>query len=91
MAVADGHGLPLGACVTSASPHEVTLVEETLDAVWTEHLPDRLIGDKAYDSDALDIRLLDERGVEMISPHRSNRIQPTQAGRPLRARTMTLC
>ena len=84
MAITDGHGLPLGACVTNASPHEVTLVDETLDAVWTEHLPDRLIGDKAYDSDALDARLLDERGVEMISPHRSNRIQPTQDGRPLR-------
>ena len=48
--------------VASASPHEVTLVEDTLDRVWTGDLPDRLIGDKAYDSDRLDKRLLDERG-----------------------------
>jgi transposase len=83
MAIADGHGLPLSAIVASASPHEVTLVDKTLDAAWTAFLPDRLIGDKAYDSDPLDARLLDERGVEMISPNRSNR-SVTQDGRPLR-------
>jgi transposase len=70
--------------VASASPHEVTLVDETLDAAWTERLPDRLVGDKAYDSDALDSRLLEERGVELISPHRSNRRSVTQDGRSLR-------
>jgi transposase len=84
MAVTDGHGLPLAAIVASASPHEVTLVDRTLDAAWTECLPNRLIGDKAYDSDALDARLLEERGVELISPHRSNRRSVTQDGRPLR-------
>jgi transposase len=70
--------------VANASPHEVTLVDETLDAAWTDRLPDRLVGDKAYDSDALDVRLLEERGVELISPHRSNRRSATQDGRPLR-------
>jgi transposase len=84
MAIADSHGLPLAAMVASASPHEVTLVDETLDAAWTERLPDRLVGDKAYDSDALDSRLLEERGVELISPHRSNRRSVTQDGRSLR-------
>jgi transposase len=47
-------------------------------------LPERLIGDKAYDSDALDEQLTEEYGIEMISPNRSNRKQKTQAGRPLR-------
>jgi transposase len=46
--------------------------------------PERLIGDKAYDSDLLAERLA-ERGIELIAPHRSNRTKPkTQDGRPLR-------
>jgi len=40
-----------------ASPHEVTLVETTLEARFTEDPPKRLIGDRAYDSDLLDERL----------------------------------
>ena len=84
MAIADSHGIPVAACVANASPHEVTLVEETLDAAWTQYLPERLIGDKAYDSDALDARLLEERGVDLISPNRSNRLSQTQDGRKLR-------
>ena len=35
--------------------------------------PDKLIGDKAYDSDKLDDQLFNERGVEMIAPHRMGR------------------
>lgn len=84
MAVADGAGLPLAVGIASASPHEVTLVEATLDACFAPELPDRLIGDKAYDSDALDARLATERGIELIAPHRRNRRRVTQDGRPLR-------
>ena len=51
MAVADGAGLPIAVCVTSASPHEVKLVEQTLEKRFIEEFPDLLIGDKAYDSD----------------------------------------
>ena len=50
---------------------------------FLDELPERLIGDKAYDSDALDEQL-NEYGVEMISPNRSNRKKKTQDGRPLR-------
>jgi len=42
-----------------------------------------LIGDKAYDSDALDEQMR-EYGIEMISPNRSNRKQKTQDGWLLR-------
>jgi transposase len=85
MALTDRAGLPLAAHVASASPHEISLVEATLDGVWTRYLPEQLIGDKAYDSDPLDDRLHEERNVELIAPHRSNRKkQPTQDGRPLR-------
>jgi transposase len=47
-------------------------------------LPQRLIGDRAYDADLLDTELA-KLGVEMIAPHRRNRKKPkTQDGRPLR-------
>jgi transposase len=49
-----------------------------------DKLPERLIGDKAYDSDGLDQTLAEDYGIEMISPNRSNRKQKTQDGRPLR-------
>jgi transposase len=62
----------------------VTLVEDTLDKRFTKEMPERLIGDKAYDSDPLDERL-QQQGIEMIAPHKSNRKKPaTQEGRPLR-------
>lgn len=84
MAVADGASLPVAVSIESASPHEVTLAETTLDGGLVNKYPERLIGDKAYDSDPLDEKL-QEKGVEMIAPHRSNRVRPkTQDGRPLR-------
>ncbi len=83
MAVADGAGLPIAVDVACASPHEVTLVQSTLDAGFLPDAPERLIGDKAYDSDALAEDLADE-GIELIAPQRSNRKMKTQDGRPLR-------
>jgi len=84
MVVADFHGLPLAADAASARPHEVTLVHDTLSARFTRERPQRLIGDRAYDSDPLDAELK-EQGVELIAPHRANRSKPaTQDGRRLR-------
>jgi transposase len=84
MAVADRSGLPLAVYAASASPHEVTLVGETLAQVLIAERPERLIGDKAYDSDPLDEELA-EQGIELIAPHKSNRKKaPTQDGRKLR-------
>jgi transposase len=85
MAIADTSGIPVAAHIESASPHEVKLVEATIDSGFTQYAPDKLVGDKAYDSDGLDQRLLDERNVEMIAPHRRGRKKPnTQDGRKLR-------
>ena len=84
MAIADRAGLPVACGIASASPHEVTLVEETIDNGFLEYAPDRLIGDKAYDSNRLDERLREERGVELIAPHLPTRQRKTQDGRPLR-------
>lgn len=82
MAVADAAGLPIARYSTSASPNEVTLVERTLEESLLAELPERLIGDRAYDSDGLD-RRLGENGIEMIAPNRERRSK-TQDGRPLR-------
>jgi transposase len=84
MAIADRSGLPVAAGIASASPHEVTLVEETLDNGFLADAPERLIGDRAYDSDRLDERLQQERGIEMIAPHQRRKRAATQDGRPLR-------
>ncbi len=84
MAVADRSGFPVAIYTDSASPHEVKLVGETLAEVFTNQLPTRLIGDKAYDSDPLDTELA-QQGVEMIAPHKRNRKKAnTQDGRKLR-------
>ena len=77
--VVDGHGLPVAIDVASASPAEVRLVTSTLDARFIPDLPERLIGDKAYDSDALAEELAD-LGIQLISPHRKNRKNKTQDG-----------
>jgi transposase len=84
MVVADNASLPLAVHAASASPHEVRLVGETLLQSFTSEQPKRLIGDKAYDSDPLDAELA-ERGIELIAPHKANRVKPpTQDGRALR-------
>jgi transposase len=59
-------------------------VEAVLAGCFLDEVPERLIGDKAHDSDALDQQLSEAHGIEMISPNRSNRKQKTQDGRPLR-------
>jgi transposase len=84
MVIADAAGLPLAVHAASASPHEVTLVETTLAQAVTLGRPQRLIGDRAYDSDPLDQRLA-AQGIALIAPHRTNRSKPrTQDGRVLR-------
>ena len=84
MGIADRHGLPLALRAESASPAEVKLVEQTLEERFVADVPERLIGDKAYDSDHLDEQLLQNFGTEMIAPNKVNRRVPTQDGRPLR-------
>ena len=85
MAIADASGLPVAIDIQSASPHEVKLVESTIESRFVSKLPKRLIGDKAYDSDPLDNRLREHYGTELIAPHKANRKKlKTQDGRALR-------
>lgn len=85
MVMIDARGLPVAVDTMSAGPHESQLVQGLFDFLLTGETPERLIGDKAYDSDALDDTLA-VRGIEMIAPHRGNRRpeNATQDGRPLR-------
>jgi len=84
MAIADKHGLPVSIVIESASPHEVKLVHETLENIFVLEKPEKIIADKAYDSDKLDNELKEE-GIELIIPHRADkRTHKTQDGRKLR-------
>ena len=83
MAVADSHGLPVGLCIESASPHQLKLVDSTLIEIVVAEAPQNLVGDNAYYSDKLDAELR-QYGIEVIAPHRSNRKNKTQDGRRLR-------
>ena len=95
MAIGDRHGLPLAVHVASASPHEVTLVDATLAAV-SQPAPQRLIGDRGYDSDRLDtapardLRDRDDREASPASsrPH-PRRPTPSPRAAPLEDRTTT--
>jgi transposase len=85
MGITDAFGLPVSVSTSSAGPHEVKLVDEVLDACFLKDVPEKITGDMAYDSDPLDKRLNEERGVELIAPHKTNRVKPaTQDGRALR-------
>jgi len=92
MVVVDGQGIPIGSSLASASPAEVKLVDQTLEQIKVprngpgrpKQRPERLIGDKAYDSDPLR-KELKKRGIDLIAPHRKNRKKPkTQDGKKLR-------
>lgn len=85
MVLVDARGLPVAVTTGSASPHESKCVQGLFEFMLSREWPERIIGDKAYDSDALDEEL-NKMGIELISPHRGNRKPEnvTQDGRPLR-------
>jgi transposase len=92
MVVVDGQGIPLGGAIASASRAEVELLEPTLATIQVPRSgpgrprskPERVIGDKAYDSDDHRERL-GRRGIQLIVPFRKNRRWPgIQDRRPLR-------
>jgi transposase len=83
MAVADRHGLPIAVGIASGQRNEQKLVVETLRARFVQALPEKLIGDRAYDSDPLDAELAG-MGVEMIAPPHPLRKKKTQDLRKLR-------
>ena len=81
MVVADGKSIPLGMSIASASPHEVTLIDKSIDQLGRK--PEHLVGDKAYDSDKFR-KSLNDRGIELVAPPRKNKRKKLQDGRALR-------
>jgi transposase len=91
MVVADGNGLPIGVCVTSAQPHESKLAQITMESVSVpqergrpKNRPKELIADKAYDSRAFR-NWLRGRGIKICIPtfERRKRRSPKR-GRPIK-------
>jgi transposase len=81
MAIVDQKSRPVALFLSSAQPHEITLLKQTLDALKTEKNPRYLLADGAYDSDPMDEDLR-KIGINLIAPHKKNRKKPkTQDGR----------
>jgi transposase len=79
--VSEGTGLPIAATIAAANISETKLIEPALDAIVVDFVqPDRMLYDKAADSDALRDRL-EERGIDLITPHRKNRKRPARQDR----------
>jgi transposase len=93
MVVVDGRGLPLGNYLHSASPAEVKLAETTLAAIRVRRRhhcrtlcrrSPAAVSVEDGPPDPLRKRLR-RRGIELICPHKKNRVRPaTQDGRALR-------
>lgn len=87
--IADSEGTPLGVYFAAANRSEVKLIEPLLDNLQIPgRVPEHLLYDKAADSDPLRQRLEEERGIDLVYPHRKNRKKkPTQDGRSVRKYT----
>lgn len=84
MLMIDGQGTPISAFTTSAQDAEVHTIETLVDICVLPKRPERLLYDKAADADWLR-ETLSRRGIEQITPHRSNRKKASmQDGRALR-------
>ena len=84
MVLADSDGLALAVSIADGCRHDVALVEQTLNDAHVDELPQKLIGDRAFDSAPLSIRLRQERNIELIAPKRCTSKRRKQDGRSLR-------
>lgn len=81
MLMIDGEGTPLSIDIASANQAEVKLIEPLIEKRVLDQKPERLMYDRAADSDPLRTRLAAQE-IELICHHRSNRKRPpTQDGR----------
>jgi transposase len=93
MLVTDGNGLPLGFHLASANTAEVRLAEDTLDTISVARphgrpkcRPERLVADRAYDSQVFRCALC-HRGIGMCIPAKRRPARwRAKRGRPIVAR-----
>ena len=83
MAIADRRGLPISATIASGERHEVRLVDAAVQERFTQEKPQRLIGDRAYDSAKLEEELA-QQDIELIAPKRMKGSKRWPDGRVLR-------
>ena len=82
--VVDGEGVPLALTLHSASPSETKMIEPTLDRLPGGRQPERLVLDKAFDSDKFRDRIA-ARGTYPIVPYRKRAVSMKYGdGRKLR-------
>ncbi|MGA4645697.1 hypothetical protein ACPDIX_14655, partial [Limisphaera sp. 4302-co] len=63
----DARGLPIAVQSCSARPYESALAQGWFDFMLTKEAPERVVGEKAWESDALD-RAFAARGMELMAP-----------------------
>lgn len=91
MALTEGEGLPIALSLHPAGPHESTLAFDLVQACVTEDLPERVIGDTAYDSDPLDVRF-DDIGVSITHAGVGTRLRTARTvSRRTRPRMVERC
>ena len=83
MAITDRAGLPVSATIASGERHEVRLVRAAIKHRFTKAKPQKLIGDKAYDSARLEKELAAQH-IQLIAPARSKNSKRWPDGRGLR-------
>lgn len=70
----DANGLLISVAPTRATPNESALVDTTIDACPLSAVPRIIIGDKAYDSDMIDLGLQVTGGIRLIALNVKNRV-----------------
>ncbi len=86
MAIVDQNSRPLATIVASARHHEIILLQKTIENLPASLRINKIVGDKAYDSDPHDA-LLAAQGIELVAPHRKNRKRgKVQDGQALKKR-----
>ena len=70
-AIVDALGNPVALSLTPGQAADITQAEPLLDKV----VPDALLADKGYDSDAL-VKTLQKRGITPVIPPKANRREP---------------
>nr|BFD33565.1 hypothetical protein GTC16762_31840 [Pigmentibacter ruber] len=83
MQMVDKEGLLISLHIDSANPHESQLLIKTLKNSISHTMPKYILGDRAYDSDKLDMKCK-KMGVTLVAYHKLNRKNITQDGREAR-------
>lgn len=74
----DALGNPMTIHLSPGQDADITHAE----ALFADHEPEAVLGDKGYDSDAL-VAMVEERGAQAVIPSKKNRVKPREYDRHL--------